>query len=304
MNESLYTKYRPSTWGEVIGQDITCEALQAILRRKNTHAFLLTGPYGCGKTTLGRLIAKELEADLSIGFIEVNAGNDRGIETIRGIVNVIKSPPLAGKTLVYLIDEAHRITKDASEALLKPIEDCPSYVYFVLATSEFAKVPKNLKDRCTQFPVTYLKSFDIMKVLKKVAGGEEMDIPREVFNRIVELAEGSPRRALVLLEQVSVLDSPDKMLELLSAFYGTEEKVTNFCQMLLNKDWKEAKKALAKIEEDAEGVRRGVLGYMGKVIENGSEDKSKRAAEIFMDFAALEYQGKPVLMWATYMVCH
>ena len=303
MSEPLYTRYRPQKWGEVIGQDVCIEALQALLERGSTHSFLLTGPYGCGKTTIGRLIAQELGADMSYSFIEVNAGNDRGIETIRNITNNIKSPPMIGSALVYLIDEAHRITKDASEALLKPMEECPKWAYFILATSEPAKIPANLKQRCTHFPVTYLKSFDIMKVLKKVNTDEELDVPREVLNKVAELAEGSPRQALVLLEQVSVLDSSDKMMELLSAFYGQEEKVGHFCQALLSKDFGAAKKALAGLSEDAEAIRRGVLGYMGKVIENGATAKADVAASIFMDFAQHQYMGKPALIWSAYMVC-
>ena len=304
MGESLYTKYRPQNWGEVIGQEVCIEALQALLAKGNTHSFLLTGPYGCGKTSIGRLIAQEVGADMQFGFIEVNAGNDRGIDTIRGIASNVKSPPLSGKALVYLIDEAHRITKDASEALLKPMEDCPEWAYFILATSEPTKIPAGLKQRCTHFPVTYLKSFDIMKVLKKVNTEEELDVPREILNKVAELAEGSPRQALVLLEQVSVLDSPDKMTELLSAFYGQEEKVGHFCQALLKKDFGEAKKALTGLSEDAEAIRRGVLGYMGKVIENGNNTaKADMAASIFMDFAQHQYMGKPALIWSTWMVC-
>ena len=304
MNEPFYTKYRPQSWEEVIGQAVTVEALQALLEKGHTHAFLITGPMGCGKTTMGRLIAKTVGCDMAWGFTEVNAGNDRGIETIRSINKLCQTPPLHGTASAYLIDEAHRMTKDAAEALLKTTEDCPSHAYFILSTTEPNKVIATLKQRCTHFPLGYLKSFDIMKVLNHVVQEEDLEVSRDVLKKIVDLSEGSPRGALVLLEQVEVLKEEDKMMQLLDLFYGQEAKVTNFCKELLNSNWKEAKEALKLLEEDAESIRRGVLGYMAKVIQNSNDSaKANRAASIFTDFSQHQYIDKSVLVWSAYVAC-
>jgi DNA polymerase III gamma/tau subunit len=143
-----------------------------------------------------------------------------------------------------------------------------------------------------------------MKVMNHVIQEEDLEISREVLKRIVDLSEGSPRAALVLLEQVEVLKDEDKMLQLLDLFYGQEAKVTNFCQELLNKNWKEAKAALKLLEEDAESIRRGVLGYMAKVIQNSNDSsKANRAASIFTDFSQHQYIDKSVLIWSAYVAC-
>jgi DNA polymerase III subunit gamma/tau len=304
MSEPFYTKYRPQKWEDVIGQDVVVDSLRAVLDKGHTHAFLITGPMGCGKTTIGRLIAKEVGCDMAWGFTELNGGNDRGIDTIRALNSATLSAPMHGKASVYLIDEAHRLTKDAAEALLKTIEDCPYYVFFVLCTSEPNKVIGTLKQRCMQYQLGYLKSYDILKVLKHVVEEEELDVSREVLKKIVELSEGSPRAALVLLEQVEVLEDEDRMLELLNLFYSNEAKVSDFCKALLNKDWKEAKNALKVIDEDAEAIRRGTIGYLSKVVEN-SNDSAKRlqAHSIMNEFMQNPYMGKPGLVWATYYVC-
>lgn len=304
MGAPFYTKYRPETWDEVIGQDVVVESLTALLEKGHTHAFLITGPMGCGKTTIGRLIAKEVGCAMQWGFTELNAGNDRGIDTIRSLNKTIMSAPLEGKALVYLIDEAHRITKDAAEALLKTVEDCPEHAYFVLSTSEPSKLIGTLKQRCTHYQLGYLKSFDILKVLKHVCREEDLEVSRQVLMKIVELSEGSPRAALVLLEQVEVLEDEEKMLELLDLFYGQEAKVTELCKALLNKDWKEVIGAIKKLDEDAEPIRRGVLGYMSKVVENNNNvAKQMQAHSIMNDFMQNPYMGKPGLIWSAYLVC-
>jgi DNA polymerase III subunit gamma/tau len=302
--EPLYTKYRPQKWEEVIGQEVVVDSLMALLDKGHTHAFLITGPMGCGKTTIGRLIAKTVGCDMAWGFTELNAGNDRGIDSIRALNTSTMSAPMHGKASVYMIDEAHRLTKDAAEALLKTIEDCPAHAFFVLCTSEPNKVVATLKQRCTQYPLGYLKSFDILKVLKHICTEEDFDVSREVLKKITELAEGSPRAAIVLLEQVEVLEDEDKMLLLLDQFYGHEVKVAGLCKALLNRDWKEVKNALKVIDEDAESIRRGVLGYMAKVVENSNDtNKQLQAHSIMNDFMSNPYMGKPGLIFSAYMVC-
>ena len=157
----LYHKYRPATIEELAGNEATIEAIRSHYAQpeaKWTHATIITGPSGCGKTTLARAIARTILQASEMNIREINFANNRGIDTAREVMEQMRFRPAGGGRLVYIIDEAHGMTPDAKRAFLKPLEDCPSWVYFFLATTNYAKLTqgdegKAINTRCTLLKV-------------------------------------------------------------------------------------------------------------------------------------------------------
>jgi len=198
--QPLHIKYRPQTFDELIGNETTIESLKSILQREKgeIRSFLFTGPSGCGKTTIARIMANELKCS-DRDLQEYNSSNTRGIDTIREIANNCRYSPLNGKVKIYLLDEIHKATNDAQNALLKLLEDTPNHVRFILCTTDPEKLLKTIKTRCSTFVVSSLQRAKIMKLLKWVCEEEKCDISQKVIQKIAECADGSPRQSLVLL---------------------------------------------------------------------------------------------------------
>ncbi|MGD9157013.1 MAG: AAA family ATPase [Desulfobacteraceae bacterium] len=272
---SLYRKYRPQTFDEIIGNKAEVEALQSKLASSSRpQSFLIQGPSGCGKTTLARIAARELGGD-DLSIQEINTADNRGIDTAREVITrmAYRSPTNAPK--VYIIDEVHKTTKDWQNAMLKPLEDTPSNVYFFLCTTDPEMLLKTIKTRCTTITVNALKSEDMTRLIRKVCLKEKLRIPSEIVEEIVEISEGSPRQALVNLEKVSELE-PEEMLKALQAGEETEKKIGDLINAIKKGPWKSVAICLKSLGEemDQESIRRAVIGYCNAVLLNGNKDPS------------------------------
>ena len=225
LNITLYRKYRPQNFDEIAGQEFVTRAIKNSLREnKLSHAYLFNGPRGVGKTTIARLIAKgvnclnsedvtdspcgvcencvEISKGISMDMVEIDAASNRGIDEIRELKEKINYRPVKGRKKIYIIDEVHMLTKEAFNALLKTLEEPPSHIIFILATTEIDKIPDTVISRCQRYDFLPIDKKDIIKLLKKVAFKEDIEIDEESLDLIYQKSEGSARDSFSIFEQV------------------------------------------------------------------------------------------------------
>jgi DNA polymerase III subunit gamma/tau len=220
---SLYRKYRSQTFGDLVGQDHVVKTLQnAIESGRIAHAYLFTGPRGTGKTSSARLLAKALNAEngptptpndddpicqmITAGNCpdvqEFDAASEAGVDNVReAIVENVQYQPMMCRYKIFIIDEVHDLSGKAFDALLKTIEEPPPHVIFILATTEYNKVPPTVRSRCQKFEFHRASLTDLVKRLEYVATAENVQIEPAAINAIARMADGGYRDALTLLEQ-------------------------------------------------------------------------------------------------------
>lgn len=268
---NLYLKYRPKSLDDVVGNTNTIESLQSMIEKGLPHALLLTGPTGCGKTTIGRILAEEV-GSIGSDFKEVDSADFRGIDTVREIRSKAQYSALEGSARVYLIDEVHQMTSAAQNALLKILEDTPKHVYFILCTTDPQKLLKTVKGRCQTFPLTTLEDSEMLSLIRRVTKAEGESLQKTVYKQIVLDSLGHPRNALQILDKVLSVDE-DSRLDVAKQQAEKENQSIELCQALIQgKGWGTVADILKGLKkEDPEGIRRQVLGYAGAVALNGKD---------------------------------
>jgi DNA polymerase-3 subunit gamma/tau len=212
-NIALYRKYRPESFDEVIGQDHIVKAISGSLKAgKVAHAYLLCGPRGTGKTTIARIIAKELGSSVN-DIYEMDAASNRGIDDVRDIRENVRTLPFDSKYKIYILDEVHMFTKDAWNALLKTIEEPPEHVIFILATTELEKIPETIISRCQSFVFKKPNDAILAQVVTNVAKKEGYKLEEGGAELIALLADGAFRDALGTLQKV-ISFSKDKVIDI------------------------------------------------------------------------------------------
>jgi DNA polymerase III gamma/tau subunit len=275
----LYRKHRPKRLEDMRGQDTTVAMLNKFLRTDTLpHALLFTGSSGCGKTSAARILQGCLHCSNS-DYREVNAASARGIDTIREMRDLARLSPANGNCRIFAIDECHGLTGAAQEAILKLLEDTPNHVYIFLLTTTPRKLVETIKTRCTELKFAALSTSNLQKIIAGVASAEEMEIDEEVVEKIAEVANGSARKALVILHQVSQLDSTEARLDAIRKA-DSERAAIDIARALLDNrtQWKDLSMILKEVEDEPETIRRIVLGYMNSVILSAGPASAKAFA--------------------------
>ncbi len=257
--QSLYRKWRPQTFEDIIGQKhITQTLVNAISLNRISHAYIFSGPRGVGKTTTARILAKSLNCEkgstphpcnkcerciritdgYSMDVIEIDGASNNGVDSIRELRNKVNFAPAEGKYKIYIIDEVHMLSQGAFNALLKTLEEPPSHVIFIFATTDPHKIPSTILSRCQWFNFRRISLADIINKLKMIAKDEGLNINDKTLNMIARSSTGSMRDAESTLDQIIAYCGKDITSQSVSEVLGIieEEVFFEFIEAIIKDD--------------------------------------------------------------------
>lgn len=284
MEIELYKKYRPRTLDDVVGNEAVVSSLKSLIeQRKVPHTILLSGPSGCGKTTIARILQHELHCGDG-DFEEFNCSDRNGVDFGREIIARMRFKPMNGKCRIWLLDECHQMSTACANVLLKPLEDTPEHVYFILSTSEPDKLLAALKTRATHYAVQSLTDSQLKKLIDDICKLEELQVSEEAREQIIENCNGSARMALVMLDQIKGLDEED-VAKVVESVVRRESQSIDLCRSLIQgRSWRDIRGILATMKDDPEKVRRSVLGYATKVLLSPNSNSAEQAFLVIQCF--------------------
>ncbi len=323
MSLALYRKYRPKVLADLLGQEMTVQILQNAARANGlAHAYLFYGPRGTGKTTAARLVAKlancetrqkqlmeaptlkggrspdrsvgsepcnkcrvclEIDGGNGLDVIEIDAASNRGIDEIRNLKEVAHTAPVSYTRKVFIVDEAHMLTGPAFNALLKTLEEPPAHVMFILATTEYEKLPDTIVSRTQKFGFKKLDKETIIKKLETICEAEGLKYESEALELIAVAADGGLRDAESLLDQVHVLpakvseeklgglNAPTITLKTVEEAIGRIgfKKLNAFAKLLATKDLPKALERLNELSESGVNITqfaKDLIHYLRRVL--------------------------------------
>jgi len=297
---ALYRRWRPQSFAEIVGQGHVTRTLRnAIASGQVAHAYLLAGPRGIGKTSIARLIAKAVNCPRAadgepcdacpacvsirdgrfLDLIEIDAASNRGIDEMRDLREKVRFAPSDGQYKVYVIDEAHQLTPEAFNALLKTLEEPPAHAIFVLATTESQRIPATIVSRTQRFDLRRIPHAEMVGHLDKIAVAEGFTVERKALEAIARHAQGSLRDAESILDQLSSFSDDDRI------------GLKDVDELLGTSDWEEVAELFDAFAAD-DGARAVVL--VGRLVDEGRDLHlfARRAIEHVRALVLVRYTGK------------
>lgn len=287
-HQSLYRKWRPQTFEDIIGQrHITQTLINAISLNRISHAYIFSGPRGVGKTTTARILAKSLNCEngptphpcnkcercmritdgYSMDVIEIDGASNNGVDSIRELRNKVNFAPAEGKYKIYIIDEVHMLSQGAFNALLKTLEEPPPHVIFVFATTDPHKIPGTILSRCQWFNFRRISLADIAAKLKMIAKDEKLNIDDKTLNIIARSSTGSMRDAESALDQIIAYCGKDITSQSVREVLGIieEEIFFEFIEAIIKNDTLQGIEIINRtsdLGEDASQFIKNLMEYV------------------------------------------
>ncbi|PMC82718.1 DNA polymerase III subunit gamma/tau [Anaerococcus hydrogenalis] len=292
MAKALYREYRPQKFSDVLGQERVVNVLKNQVKSGQiSHAYLFAGERGCGKTTCAKIFAKAInclnpidsspcgkcenckaiEEESTMDVVEMDAASNRRIDDIRNLKETVVYPPNNLKYKVYIIDEAHMITREAFNALLKIMEEPPSHLVFILATTEIEKIPKTILSRVQKFEFNKIGRDDIIKQIDIILNDRKVSMEDEAKDLIVKKAKGAMRDALSILDQVLSIDKDNFLLQDVENILGVVDfdSLDKLVDNIISYNQKDSLEILFKLKEngkDDRDILDGLVGYLRDIM--------------------------------------
>ena len=298
----LYNEVRPKTIEEVVGNSSAVETIKELFAdgpKNAPRVFLLHGPTGTGKTTLARIIGNQYLKIDAADLLEVNAAEARGIDVARALIGQSRHSPLDGDYRLIVLDEAHQLTSQAQQSLLKAVEDTEAHSFWIFCTTEPQGLTPTLRNRCVAIQTRPLRGAAMMELLVSASVYLSDDgVAGDTLKAVQDAAEGCPRQALVMLEKVAFVNDLERVKEILADELGGDglsASTLDLCRHLVSNDrrkWGAAAGLVGELSDEPEKVRVSLSNYLrGALLRENSLDRCDLFSEMIRRLSQPMYSG-------------